>query len=179
MVNFFDIFVFFLSSLDTCQSFMLITWLVLELRQFSFIKDWLEILKSEMPLSEFSPISRDRGELEILNLALMSLIKCYLLMLQHARVTACTVELLRKNQSLEHWLKFDQVLVQPMTNISNSFIALLWRLESDFHEMALKCDLLHFSRWWLLFLNDSMLTFKRVKNQKLIKIGFWLILAGW
>ena len=42
---------------------------------------------SEIPRSEFSPISGDWGELWILNLAKMSLIKSYLI-LQNARVTA-------------------------------------------------------------------------------------------
>ena len=77
---------------------MSISSLVLELWQFSFIRDWPEIRKSEIPPSEFCPISGDWGELWIPNLAQMSLIKCYW-MLQNARVTAFTVsELLRENQ---------------------------------------------------------------------------------
>ena len=72
--------------------------LVLELWQFSFMRDWPEIRKSEIPPSEFCPISGDWGELWIPNLAQMSLIKCYW-MLQNARVTAFTVsELLKENQ---------------------------------------------------------------------------------
>ena len=43
--NFFDVVLFLLSSL------------VLELWQFSFIRDWPEIWKSEIPPSEFCPIS--------------------------------------------------------------------------------------------------------------------------
>ena len=63
-----------------------------------FYKDWPEIRKSEIPLSEFCPISEDWGELCIPNLARMFLIKCYL-MLQNSRVTAFTVsELFRGNQ---------------------------------------------------------------------------------
>ena len=94
----FDLILFFLSSLVTGPSSMSISSLILELWHFSFIRDWQEIRKSEIPPSEFCPISRDWGESEIPNLAQMSLIKCYW-MLQNARVTAFTVsELLRENQ---------------------------------------------------------------------------------
>ena len=96
--NFFDVVLFLLSSLVTGPSFMSMSSLVLELWQFSFIRDWPEIRKSEIPLSEFLPISGDWGELGMPNLARMSLIKCYW-MLQNARVTAFTIsELLRENQ---------------------------------------------------------------------------------
>ena len=65
--------------------------------QFSFIRDWPEIWKSEIPPSEFCPISGDWVELWIPDFARMSLIKCYW-MLQNSRVTAFTVfELLREN----------------------------------------------------------------------------------
>ena len=97
-VNFFDVVLFLLSSLVTGPSFMSISSLVLELWQFSFIRDWPEIRKSEIPSSEFCPISGDWGKLWIPNLARMSLIECYW-MLQNSRVTAFTVlELLRENQ---------------------------------------------------------------------------------
>ena len=96
--KFLDVFLFLLSSLVTGPSFMSISSLVLELWQFSFIRDWPEIRKSEIPLSEFCPISGDWDELWIPNLARMSLIECYW-MLQNSRVTAFTVfELLRENQ---------------------------------------------------------------------------------
>ena len=95
---FFDVVLFLLSSLVTGPSFMSISSLVLELWQFSFIRDWPEIWKSEIPPSEFCPISGDWGKLEIPNLARMFLMKCYW-MLKNARVTAFTVsELLRENQ---------------------------------------------------------------------------------
>ena len=71
-VIFFDVVLFLLSSLVTDPSFMLISSLVLELWQFSFIRDWPEIRKSEIPPSEFCPISGDWGELWIPNLARMS-----------------------------------------------------------------------------------------------------------
>ena len=63
-----------------------------------FYKGWPEIRKSEIPPSEFCPISGDRGELWIQNLARMSLIEFYW-MLQISSVTAFTVfALLRENQ---------------------------------------------------------------------------------
>ena len=95
--NFFDVLLFLLSSFSG-PNFMSISSLVLELWQLSFIMDWPEIRKSEIPLSEFCPISGDWDELWIPNLARMSLIECYW-MLQNSRVTAFTVfELLRENQ---------------------------------------------------------------------------------
>ena len=93
-----DVVLFLLWSLVTAPSFMSISWLVLELWQFFFIRDWPEIRKLEMPSSEFCPISEDWDKLEIPNLARMSLIKCYW-MLQNTRITVFTVfELLRENQ---------------------------------------------------------------------------------
>ena len=90
---------YLLSSLVSGPRFMSISSLVQELWQFTFIRDWPEILKSGIPLSEFCPISGDWGELGIPNLAKMSLIKCYY-KLQNVKVTAFTVsELLRENYS--------------------------------------------------------------------------------
>ena len=74
---FFDMVLFFLSSLVAGPSFMGISSLVLELWQWSFIRDLPKIRKSEIPPSEFCLISGDWDELEIPNLARMSLIKCY------------------------------------------------------------------------------------------------------
>ena len=51
--------------------------LVLELWQFSFIRDWPEIRKSEIPPSELCPRSGDWGKLWIPHLARMSLIEYY------------------------------------------------------------------------------------------------------
>ena len=80
---------------------MSISSLVLELRQFSFIRDWPEIQKLEILPSRFFQISGDWGELRIPNLAWMSLINCYWI-LQNTKVTAFTVfELLRENQQAE------------------------------------------------------------------------------
>ena len=96
--NFFDVVFFLLSFLVTDPSFMSILSLVLELWQFSFIRDWPEIRKSEIPPSEFCSISEDWGKVWVQNLARMSLIEFYW-MLQNSRITAFTVfELLRENQ---------------------------------------------------------------------------------
>ena len=93
---FFYLTVFLLSSLVTGPNFKSISWL--ELRKFWLVKDWPEIWKSQIPQSEFCPVSWDCDKLEILNLVRISLIKCYE-MLQNTRVTAFTVfELLRENQ---------------------------------------------------------------------------------
>ena len=94
--NFVDFVLFLLSSLVTGPSFMSISSLVLEF--FYFIRDWPEIPKLEIPLSEFCVISGDWGELGIPDLVEMYLIKCYW-MLQNTRATTFTVsELLRESQ---------------------------------------------------------------------------------
>ena len=67
--------------------FMSISWLFLELWQFSFLMDWPEIRKSELPSSEFYPISGEEGQLVIPCLTQIHLIKCYW-MLKNARITA-------------------------------------------------------------------------------------------
>ena len=95
--NFFYVVLFLLSSLVAGWSFMSISSLVLEW-QFSFIRDWPEIRKSEIPPSEFCPISGDWGKLWIPNLARIFLTESYW-MLQNSGVTDFTViELLRENQ---------------------------------------------------------------------------------
>ena len=95
---FFDLVLFLLSSLDTDPGFMSILSLILEFRQFSFVRVWQEIRKSEIPSSEFWPTSGDWGDLGIPNLARMSLRKCYWI-LQNATVTTFTFsELVRENQ---------------------------------------------------------------------------------
>ena len=58
---FFDFVLFFLSSLVTGPNFMSISSLVLELWQFSFVRDWPEIRRLEIPPPEFFPISGDWG----------------------------------------------------------------------------------------------------------------------
>ena len=82
-----------ISQHDVIPEIVINSSLVLELWQFSFIRVWPEIRKSE-----FYPISGDWDELWIPNLARMSLIECYW-MLQNSRATAFTVlELLRESQ---------------------------------------------------------------------------------
>ena len=56
--KFFYVILLFLSSLATAPSFMSVSLLALELWRFSFVRDWPEIQKSEIPPSEFCPISR-------------------------------------------------------------------------------------------------------------------------
>ena len=90
-----DVILFLLSSLVTGPSFMSISLLVLELWQFSFIRDWPEIRKSEIPPSEFCPASGDWGELCVPSLARIFLIKSYW-MLENARITYFTVSELRE-----------------------------------------------------------------------------------
>ena len=71
----FKISIFHLPSLSVGPSFTSISWLLLELRQISFIKDWPEIVKLEIPPSNFCKISGEWRVLGIPNLAQMSLIK--------------------------------------------------------------------------------------------------------
>ena len=71
----FKISIFLLPSLSVGTSFTSISWLLLELWQISFIKDWPEIMKPEIPLSEFCEISGEWGVLGIPYLVQMSLIK--------------------------------------------------------------------------------------------------------
>ena len=109
--EFFNVVLFLLSILVTGPSLMSISSLVLELWQLSFVRDWPEIRKSEIPPSEFCPISGDWDKLWIPNLARMSLIECYW-MLQNSRVTAFTIfEFLRENQ-LEGQIRVKKVWQQ-------------------------------------------------------------------
>ena len=96
--NFFNVILFLWSRFVTGPSFMSIPSPVLELWQFSFIRDTPEIRKLKILLSEFYPIPGDWVELKTPNLTQMSLIKCYWA-LQNATVTVFTVsKLLRESQ---------------------------------------------------------------------------------
>ena len=75
--SFFEVAMFFLYSLITGPSSMSVSSLVLELWQFSFIRDWSEIRKPDITPSDFCPVSGDKGDLGIPNLARMSRMKCY------------------------------------------------------------------------------------------------------
>ena len=129
---FFDVALFLVSRLVTDPNFMSISSLVLELWQFSYIRDWPEIQKSEIPTSEFFPVSGDWGELWIPNSARMSLIECHC-MLQNYRVTAFTVfELLRKNQ-------LGGKITLPLTQIRvNKLSAFLFCIGNPFKGMWLR-----------------------------------------
>ena len=69
----FFVVLFLLQSFVTGSSFMSISSLVLELLEFFVIRDRPEIRKSEMPPSEFCPISGDWSDLVIPNLVRMCL----------------------------------------------------------------------------------------------------------
>ena len=95
---FFDVIVFLLSNLVTGSSSIKMSLLVLELLDFSFIRDWPEIQKPEIPPSEPCQTYGDWFKLGIPNKSKMFLMKCYC-MLQNARVVAFTVfALLKTNQ---------------------------------------------------------------------------------
>ena len=68
---FFFFFNVFLVKFNYRSKFHAKSLLVLELWQFLFIRDWLEIQKLEMLPSEFSPITGDWGNLGIPNLTQM------------------------------------------------------------------------------------------------------------
>ena len=74
---FFDVVLFLLSKLGTGLSYMSISTLVLELWQFTFIRDWPEIQKLEIPPSKFCLLSGDWGKLARQNLVWLFLMKCY------------------------------------------------------------------------------------------------------
>ena len=93
-------FLFLLSSLVTGPTFRSITSLVLELWQFSFIRDRPEIRKLEIPRLKFCQISGDWDELGIPNSEGKLLIKFFWI-LQNARLRAFTVSKLLKENQLE------------------------------------------------------------------------------
>ena len=98
---FFSAVLFFLSNLVTGPSFMSMSSLALELWkiwQLSFIKDWPEIWKSEIPSHEFCPVSGDEADLWYQIWYECLLMKCCW-MLKNTRVIAFTaILLLSKNQ---------------------------------------------------------------------------------
>ena len=100
-----------------------------------FVRDWPEIRKSEIPPSEFCPISEDWGKIGIQDLGGMFLIKSYLV-LQNSRFTAFTVpELLRENQ--QRVVKIPPPLPpQKSQNKKESNLKILKKLS-----LAKSCDL--------------------------------------
>ena len=114
-----DVVSFLLSILVISPSSMSISSPFLELWQFSFIRDWPEIRKSEIPTSEFFPISGDWGDVWIPHSARMSLTECYW-MRHKSRVTAFTVfELLRENQLVGGGVKIPptQIRVKKLRDV--------------------------------------------------------------
>ena len=76
-LHFFWSCLFLLSGLVTAPNFMSISSIALELQQFSFIRDWPEIRKSEIFALRFAQyLGSGVTKLGILNLKRMSLIKC-------------------------------------------------------------------------------------------------------
>ena len=94
--NFFNVVLFLLPSLVTGSSFISLSSVVLELWQFTFIRVWPEIRKSEIQSPVFCPISEDWGKLRIPNLAQTSPIK----VTKFCKIPGLELfsELLRKNQ---------------------------------------------------------------------------------
>ena len=93
-------FLFLLSSLVTGPSFRSLSSMFLELWQFSFIRDWPEIRKLEIPPPEICQIFGNWDELGIPSSEGILLIKFYW-MLQNVRLTAFTVSKLLKENQLE------------------------------------------------------------------------------
>ena len=87
IVNIFNVIVFFLSSVFTGSSFLLISLLVLKIWRFLFIRDWPETRELEIAPSKFHRISEDWNNLGILNLIGMFAMES----LQNIRFTAFTV----------------------------------------------------------------------------------------
>ena len=119
IVKFFEVAVFLLSSLVTGPSFMSISLKVVQIWQFSFIWDWLEIWKSEVPPSEFCPISGDWGLLGIRNLARFSLVKsCWI----SAKVRVTTITLPEGKPTRSGKVKIRPTQIEVKTQqISNQF----------------------------------------------------------
>ena len=79
-------------------------------------------------------------------------------------------------------MKFDQILVCCMTNISNMFLAECWRLETssrlfyDFIKMTIQQDLAIFNGWHIPFLIVFYSPFQQ--NETLESRHIWL-LSNW
>ena len=81
-------------------------------------------------------------------------------------------------------MKFGQVLVFYITNISNMFLAECWKLGTssrlfyDFIKMTIYQDLAIFNGWHLPILINPYLPFQKMKHWNLDIIGYWVIGAG-
>ena len=115
---------------------MSISLLVMELWEFSFIRDWPEIGISEIPSCEFWQISGHWGELGMPSFTGMSVIKCYW-MLQNTRVTAfyhfwvikgkstVGIKLIPPTQTRVNWLSLFRLFFLHF-NKFNSITNFLW-----------------------------------------------------
>ena len=80
-------------------------------------------------------------------------------------------------------MKFGQILVCCMTNISNMFLAECWRLETssrlfyDFIKMTIQQDLVIFNGWHIPFLIVFYSPFQ--KNETLESWHIWLLKRTW
>ena len=90
-------------SLVTGPSFISISLPVLELSQFSFIKDWPEIWKLEIPSFEYCLISRYWGKVGIAHLVWIFLITCYWMM-QNVKITVFAVVKLLREKHRNSWM---------------------------------------------------------------------------
>ena len=81
-------------------------------------------------------------------------------------------------------MKFGQILVCWMTNISNMFLAECWRLGTstklfyDFIKMKIQQDMAIFNGWHIPFLIVLYSPFKKMKHWNLDIFGCWVIGGG-
>ena len=82
-------------------------------------------------------------------------------------------------------MKFGQISVCCMTNFSNMYLALCWRLETsfrpfyDFIKMIMYQDLAVFNSWHFKFLIVLYSPFqKKMEHWNLAMFGYWVIGAG-
>ena len=122
------------------------------------MKDWPEIRKLEILLSEFCPISGDWDKLGIPNLVQTSLIKCCWF-LQNARVTAFTVSELRENQQ---WGRGQDTPFQIRFNVPKALVC-----------FSVSCIFNRFSLFFSCILNCSYLFFKSFSKRITNKLSLF------
>ena len=81
-------------------------------------------------------------------------------------------------------MKFGQILLCCMTNISNMFLAACWRLETssrffyDFIKTTIQQDLAIFNSWYIPFLIVLYLPFQKMNHCNPGIFGYWVIGEG-
>ena len=81
-------------------------------------------------------------------------------------------------------MKFGELLVCCMTDISNMFLTECWRLETsfrlfyDFIKMTIQQDLAIFNGWYIPFLIVLYSPLQKMKHWNLVIFGYWVIGAG-